>query len=348
MAQQHETSPTTNTQVQAQATPKKRGRPRKNPLKPKKNEYAPPAQPAIMLYLQDIQGVELLDREKTESLGLIVRDGRLAQEQMEQYGDELDQAAKDGLLELCQKGEEAAEELVKHFLPFVVYLAKTHIGHGVPIEDLVQEGNLALIDASKQFDPTKGKFQTYAGKWIKRAMRNFIRDSQWGPVTQSHSVKVTHSRIEETRRELSSLGFEPTNEQVAEATDLEAEQVERIMGIWDGSRCVSISSPAYMGEDTTLELSEQLSQDDDMTMLESVSDRSLRHTLLRVLQEVLDPIEEVCIVLLFGLEDNIPRTYEAIASELNYAKSSVYNICERSKEKLRAANRRCDLKAFLS
>ena len=151
-----------------------------------------------------------------------------------------------------QKGDkEALRKLIESNLRFVVSYVKRYQGMGLPLLDLIHEGNLGLIEAAKRYDPTKNvKFISYAVWWIRQAIINALtQNSRIYHLPQKISDQI--SEMKKVKAELKKrLGREPTRQEVAEEMRLSPEEIED-MEILD-ERNVSLSDP-YYDEDIEVE-----------------------------------------------------------------------------------------------
>jgi RNA polymerase primary sigma factor len=164
----------------------------------------------------------------------------------------IDRPRRRRLAKLIRKGEEEAlDKLVRSNLRFVVSVAKKYQNQGVPLSDLINEGNLGLIRAAHKFDETKGiKFISYAVWWIRQAILQALAE-------QSRIVRVPLNRAGALHRIgrrssnlLQELGREPTVEEIAEELDVSEEEVERTLAISQSH--LSLDAPITPGEDNRL------------------------------------------------------------------------------------------------
>lgn len=299
----------------------------------------------VSLYLRDIRDMPPLPDEEIRELGRLSRIGKDAKEQLKEL-DDLPPECIDEMNAVIKQGKDAEDRLIEHNLAFVFATAKTFISSGIPLEDLVQEGNLALVKAAERYDPEKGKFLSYAGKWIKNAIIAMTQTEKWHGIGQSHDTKKGRAAIQKARKQLSDQGIEPTPAAVAAVTKYSEKQVKNIDAAWEDSKMRSLAERITDKDGDYTEFGDTIPDGTEESLIIDLTERSTKQVLRQLMREVLDPIEEICLVLCFGLEDETPRTYEAVGKEIGYAKSSVYSICERAKEKLREANRKRDYLAL--
>lgn len=304
----------------------------------------------ISLLLQDMDDITPLTPEETTALGEAVQAGILAADQLKEYEAELSEKDKEPLLELIRAGEAASKSLVEHNMPLVFYFAKSFIGKGLPYADLLQEGFLSMTKASKSYDPKKGKFSTYVGKWIKCDLNKAVNVENCGAITLPNHIMLAHGKIQGAKRRAEIIqGQEMSTGQAAKRAGIDKRLADHAEALWEASRTISADVPVYeenprpsaqnatVGETIAL----------DESSIETVTTGIENATLRRLMQDCLSPIEEVCTNLYFGMEDEVQRTLTSIAAEVGITKAGIHEIIQRSLKKLQAANARCDLLAFL-
>lgn len=305
------------------------------------------------LYLAEIRNIKPLQPKEYQALEKAIRDARLATEQLSEYRNELDDNSIKELEVLEAEGKAARKTLVEKNLWFVIYMIKPFIGQGVPFMDLIQEGNLALLEASENFDPEKGKFATYAGRIIRSTTIRVVREAQWGPITHPGCLMAEQAKIQKNAKYLEARGQDsPTKQQISEHSGVPEARIDAVETAWNNSRMVSMATPvtermhAARGDSIVVELEEILPGETDEALLDKLHDRASKKKLLQLMQDCLTPLEELCIVLTYGFEDGIPRGCKEIGDEIGYAKSGITAICQRAEDKLRNATKRCNLRAL--
>jgi len=238
--------------------------------------------------------------------------------------------------------EEALNKLVRSNLRFVVSVAKKYQNQGVPLSDLINEGNLGLIRAAHKFDETKGiKFISYAVWWIRQAILQTLAE-------QSRIVRVPLNRAgalhrigRRTSALLQELGREPTVEEIAQDLDISEEEVERTLAISQSH--LSLDTPITPGEDNRLldYLPDQYSPGPE--------DHAYGHALKDSVEDSLSTLKEreaKILRLYFGLDDQEPITLEEIGSLLGITRERVRQIKEKALLRLRHASRARFLETF--
>ena len=271
-----------------------------------KTNYTPEAEPSepLKIYLQEIGQIPVLDEEEEKELGK-----RSAQ------GDET-----------------ARKRLAEGNLRLVVSLARHFTGRGVPLLDLIQEGNMGLMHAAEKYDYQKeNRFSTYAAWWIREAMQRAI-DQQSREIRVPVHVAENMKKVQKAARELQqTFGRDATPGEIAKKLgDKSEEDVKNILTYLQNP--VSLETPVgENGEDslgdmvedrteaTPEEAMEQLVQKEEVSeLLESLSDR-----------------ERQVIRLRYGLDGGKPGTLEEIGEQLGVTRERVRQIEARALEKLR-------------
>ncbi|HTS02326.1 MAG TPA: RNA polymerase sigma factor RpoD/SigA [Thermoanaerobaculia bacterium] len=279
-------------------------------------------------YLDDIARYPILAPERERELGRAIQDLATPEEVR----------------------KEAVDELVRGNLRFVVSYAKRFHSPEVSFLDLINEGNIGLIQAARRFDPERGvKFITYAVWWVRQAISNALSE-QWGAIRLPHKQATLHSRLGRVKEALTrSLGREPTMEEVALEAGLKLSDAESLMGMTRSSE--SLSGVFGFEEDRTLE--DTLEQ----TTVAAADEQLLRRSSVeqtRTLLEALPKKERAILCRRFGIpEDGTegerePMTLQEIGEELHLSRERVRQIEAQAIARIKRSLKSRALKAFLN
>jgi RNA polymerase sigma factor (sigma-70 family) len=306
----------------------------------------------VRLYLTDIGQYALLTKDDEVELAKKIEAGKEAYEELKKLEagktDDDDKKKKSAkkkkdepavspvqrkreLKRSIRAGESAERMFVQSNLRLVVSIAKKYQASGLPLLDLIQEGNLGLMHAVEKFDWRKGfKFSTYATWWIRQAITRGIANTGRTIRLPVHAGD-TLARVQKTRSRLEiKLGRPPTIKEMAEDLEMEEEKV--------------IEALRFASE--PLSLSEPLREDGDAELGDVVEDRSAEspfevaatQLLPEEIQTLLSPLDErerQILALRFGLDRGEPRTLEEVGEHFNLTRERIRQIEARAMSKLR-------------
>ena len=273
----------------------------------------------VKIYLKEIGRVPLLTAEDEIQLA----------EQMSSSNEE--------------KASEARKKLAEANLRLVVSIAKRYVGRGMSLLDLIQAGNLGLIQAVEKFDYTKGfKFSTYATWWIRQAITRAIADQARTIRIPVHMVETITKVKKVSSQLLHKNGHDPSSEEIAEELNMPVERVREIMRIAQDP--VSLETP--IGEEEDSHLGDFIPDDEAPAPAEAASRTLLKEQLNQVLSTLTDREEKV-LRLRFGLEDGRSRTLEEVGQQFNVTRERIRQIEAKALRKLRHPNRSNKVKDYL-
>jgi len=233
---------------------------------------------------------------------------------------------------LQAKATRTRNKFVESNLGLVVSVAKRYQFSGMPLSDLIQEGNLGLLRAVPRFDDRKGfRFSTYATWWIRHAVGRGVSDKSRTVRVPVH-VTETSQKLKRLSQELSlELGREATREELAVASEMSVQKIESTM---QAARGASISLDAPIGEDGERERMEVFKTDDEDSVFERMSTLALSERANEAL-ETLAPIEIEILHRRFGLEGRTATTLQDIANHIGKSRERIRQIQEKALLKLR-------------
>jgi RNA polymerase primary sigma factor len=233
-----------------------------------------------------------------------------------------------------QNGDGAARErMINANLRLVVTIARDYINLGLPLIDLISEGNIGLMKAVDRFDPEKGvKLSTYAIWWIKRAIKGALAD-------QSKTIRLPAKTIEKITRMRrvsaqmgNELGREPTEDELGQELGIATEKVARLRRV--GLRPESLDAPVSAYEQT--ELGESIPDEKTQTPFESLREKDFSDQINRVLKS-LNNRESTIIAARFGLDGTTAKPLEQVAELIGVTRERVRQLELGALSKLRRA-----------
>lgn len=262
-------------------------------------------------YLQEIGKVELISPEEEVKLAAQIKQG----------------------------DQRALDRLTKANLRFVVSVAKQYQNQGLSLPDLINEGNLGLIKAAQRFDETRGfKFISYAVWWIRQSILQSLAEQARIVRLPLNKVGLTN-RIQKTYSQLEQqFEREPSAEELAEALEMDIEEVSASMGI--SSRHVSMDSPMSEGEENTL-LDVLENPNAEKTDGDLIYKESLKTEIERSLTTLTERQKEV-ICYFFGIGVDHPMSLEDIGEKFSLTRERVRQIKDKAITKLKT-NTRCNV-----
>jgi len=281
----------------------------------------------LQVYLRQINEVPLLSAEEERELALRIRAAQQAEERFQERQLSL---AKKETIEA--KANQAREQMVRSNLRLVVNIAKNYSNRGLPLADVIEEGNLGLLRAVEGFDPNQGsRFSTYASWWIKQAIKRALINSVQPIHIPAYMVemiakwKQTSAQLEE------NLGRAPTIEEMAEHMKMPERKIRIIR------RAVkAFSSPTQSGSnDPDFTLGELLADEKTPAPDQALFSEAENDMIQRLLDQI-DEREAKILRLRFGLDDREPMTLKEIGEEIGLTRERVRQIEHEALAKLNA------------
>jgi RNA polymerase nonessential primary-like sigma factor len=318
-----------------------------------------PAADLVRVYLNGIGRTALLTAAEEVELARRIEAGVFARHTLDQDAKaaagetegeaetpapRLSRQRRKDLSAVVRDGEVAKNHLLEANLRLVVSLAKRYTGRGMPLLDLIQEGNLGLIRAVEKFDYAKGfKFSTYATWWIRQAITRGMADQGRTIRLPVHLVEQVN-KLARIKRDLHQhLGREATNEELAAESGITATKVADLL---DHARDpVSLDMPVGAEEDAPL--GDFIEDSEAADAENAVISGLLQHDLRRVLA-TLDEREQAVVRLRYGLDDGQPRTLDQIGRAYGLSRERVRQIEREVMAKLRQGERAERLRAYAS
>ncbi|WP_080794638.1 sigma-70 family RNA polymerase sigma factor [Corynebacterium pacaense] len=301
-----------------------------------------PSQDLVRVYLNGIGKTALLSAEDEVELAKTIEVGLYAESLLRDPDAGLTRAMKRDLKVLSKDGKRARSHLLEANLRLVVSLAKRYTGRGMPLLDLIQEGNLGLIRAMEKFDYTKGfKFSTYATWWIRQAITRGMADQSRTIRLPVHLVEQVNKLSRIKREMYQHLGREATNDELAEESGIDESKIEMLLR--QSRDPVSLDMPVGADEEAPLG---DFIEDSEATDAESAVVASMRHSDIRSVLDTLEQREQDVIRLRYGLDDGVPRTLDQIGRRFGLSRERVRQIEREVMGKLRDGERAARLREY--
>ncbi|OHV38249.1 RNA polymerase subunit sigma-70 [Pseudofrankia sp. EUN1h] len=275
----------------------------------------------VRMYLREIGRVPLLNAAQEVELSKRVEAGLFAEHKLA-TAEELGTDLRRDLKQLVRDGEAAKQQLVSANLRLVVSVAKKYSGRGMTLLDLVQEGNLGLIRAVEKFDYAKGyKFSTYATWWIRQAIGRALADQARTIRIPVHVVEQINKITRLQRQLVSTLGREPTDEELALELDMPLEQVVELRRYAQDT----VSLETGVGDDGDSVLGDFIEDADATSPADAASYGAMQDEIDNVLGN-LSPREREVMRLRFGLADGKQHTLAEVGNRLGLTRERIRQI----------------------
>jgi RNA polymerase primary sigma factor len=258
---------------------------------------------ALTIYLREVGTVKLLNEREERQLAARVKRG----------------------------SGEAREQMIRANLRLVVKIAHDYDGLGLPLLDLINEGNIGLMCAVERFDPAKGaKLSTYAAWWIKQAMRRALANQSKTIRLPVHMVDKIYNMRRAAFRLQALLGREPSEGEVAMELGISSREVGRMRSAF--LRPASLDAP--VGDDDSGQLGEVIRDENANSPYEQLVEKTV-HQMLKELVGRLNPREASVVRFRFGLDGGPERTLEEVGDEFGVTRERVRQLQSLALRKLR-------------
>ncbi len=295
----------------------------------------------IGLYLKEVSRVPLLNAEEEVELAQRIERGRMAREELARGNVSMRRRLE--LRRLIEDGWAAREHLITANSRLVISVAKKYMGRGVPFLDLIQEGNIGLIRATKKFDYRRGhKFSTYATWWIRQAVTRAIADQGRTIRVPVHMGDQINKLLRIQHQLTQRLGREPSVEELAEALDVPPKKVENMIQV--ARRPLSLETPTDDEEDSVLG---DFIEDDEAPPPDDTATYNLLREHLEEVLNSLPPREVRILQLRYGLLDGQAYTLEEVGRKMGVTRERVRQIEAQALSRLRHPTIRRKLRDYL-
>ncbi|MGA7668873.1 MAG: sigma-70 family RNA polymerase sigma factor [Nitrolancea sp.] len=284
---------------------------------------------AVYRYFRDVGGHRLLTHNEEIEYSRAVRAGLEVRKQLEEGAEE----TPENRLTL-ERAKVSREKLIRHNLRLVVSIAKKYRASGLPLIDLIQEGNIGLMTAVERYDPELGyRFSTYATFWIRQAIGRAVANL-------SRTIRVPvhmHDLISKVRRTEAQLeqvfGRPATDQELAETLELDVERIEQARSAIP--RTSSLDKP--IGEDGESTIGDLLPDPQSDEVVDQAVTSAIRDQIRRSLEHLTER-ERGVLILRFGLGGQQPQTLAEIAEHYGISRERVRQIEKEALSKLRKSD----------
>jgi RNA polymerase primary sigma factor len=271
----------------------------------------------LSLYLKEISRIPPISPDREKELGKLIQE---------------------------ERDEDSLNQLVEANLKFVVSLAKKYKNSGIPFLDLINEGNLGLIEAAKRFDPHKNvKFITYAVWWIRQAIIHAMAEQGRMirlPVKKAIQLNKMSNKITHLKNKLDRT---PTISEIAKEMGMENREVEALIINYGPPASLSM----IISEDGNYELGDIFEQESNEPVDEKIIRESLNEQVHNLIKELSDNERQI-LIMRFGLNGEEPKTLKEVGERIGLSRERVRQIENQAKLKLRKSTKCRQLLSYIN
>jgi RNA polymerase primary sigma factor len=296
----------------------------------------------VRVYLREIGRHPLLAADQEVTFAKAIEAGVAAEKRLAKANGSMSAKTRRALEQQVAEGERARRAFIESNLRLVVSIARRYQGFGLPLLDLIQDGNVGLLRAVEKYDWRRGfKFSTYATWWIRQGITRGLADRSRTIRLPVHVADIVNRLRRAESDLLADLGRDPTDDELAAVLEIDVEQLKGYRQT--AMDTVSLSTP--VGDDGDSELHDFLADEAaDQPLEEAVRTKSALE--LRDILGTLSQREQRILELRFGLADGRERTLEQVGKEFNLTRERIRQIEAKAIAKLRHPARVGELEAL--